>query len=316
MTDWRPPPLDPETRLRDRLDADGWRPAFVEIARQQGLPSGDLHPFSSGSDVVFGGPGFAIKLSEPRWAADIAREAATIGHVGAQLPGRAPELIATGELGGWPWVVMTRQTGVALSSVWPTLDHTQRLRLSARIGEAMAALHSIKPPVDDTWSAFMAERQETLIERHRGRGVPEHWLARMPDLLARAERPAAERLVLVHTELLDEHLFVQRDRDAKDDWEVAGFIDFAESRVGHPDYDIPALVEFIFKGEAGLLGTCLSAYGWSTAELSTAGSRRICAWGLLHRYADLCRPLAAAGAPEPADFDDLCARVYDLQTEA
>jgi len=105
--------------------------------------------------------------------------------------------------------------------------------------------------------------------------------------------------------VLDAHVLVS---ESSGDWEPCGLLDFADANVGHPDYEWAALVEFVFRGAPGCLEACLRAYG--REEHDHEEGRRLCAWGLLHEFAHLGRPLRAAGAPEPAGFDELVRRVY------
>jgi hygromycin-B 7''-O-kinase len=165
-------------------------------------------------------------------------------------------------------------------------------------------------PDDGSWPAFLEERRRGVVEHHRKLGLSEVWLARLEPFLDSV--PLREgRPVFLHTELLDEHVLVL-EREGR--WELAGVLDFADSRVGDPQYEIAALVEFIFRGEPGCLPGCLRAYGWDEQDLNHEGGRRLAAWGLLHLFGNLPRVLAVAGDPEPADFDELAERVYRLDS--
>jgi len=89
-------------------------------------------------------------------------------------------------------------------------------------------------------------------------------LARGPARLSSEGMKRARRLlpagVLLHTELLDEHVLVE-ERGGR--YELSGLIDFADGRVGPAEYDFPAPVEFLFRGQPGLLGFFLRAYGYA-----------------------------------------------------
>lgn len=306
---WTPPEVVPEEELRDCAPVDHWRAAMETIALRHGLSAGGLEPYAAGSDVVFGGEGFVIKLTDPRWAKLFPAERYFLEHLEGKLSIEVPRILAAGELEGWPYFVMTRLDDVELGEVWPKLDHEARLSLAGRIGEMTAELHALAPPeplVD--WDEFVARRREVAVAHHRRRGVSETWQARIEPFLDATPRPA-HPAVLLHTELLPAHILVAcRD----DEWRPSGLIDFMDSKVGDPDYEFAALVEFVFQAEAGCLRRCLEGYGGDAAELTRETGRRLAAWGLLHEFADLARALRAAGEPEPADFEAIVDRLYDL----
>ena len=113
----------------------------------------------------------------------------------------------------------------------------------------------------------------------------------------------------LHTELLGDHVQVRGDGSG---CHVAGMIDFADARVGHPDYEWPALVEFVFKGAAGCLRACLEGYGRPLGAGDRVESHRLAVWSLLHRYASLPRAVAAAGVPVPSGWGEWVERLYRL----
>ena len=57
--------------------------------------------------------------------------------------------------------------------------------------------------------------------------------------------------------------------------------------VGHTEYEFCAVGIFITQGNPRLLRLFLSAYGYTTAALTPAFSRRMMALLLLHRYSNL-----------------------------
>jgi hygromycin-B 7''-O-kinase len=307
---WSPPSVGDAGRLPNAAPVEQWREAMVEIARRHHLPTADLLPYPTGSDVVFGGEGFVVKLTEPRWAEEFPAERFFLEHLAGKLTIAVPEVLAEGELEGWPYLVMSRLGDRAVGEVWPELDREERLRLAVRIGEMTAELHAVPPPpAREEWDAFLVERREQVVTHHRARGVSEAWLERIEPFLDETARPPRDP-VLLHTELLGAHLLVAPGSEG---WHPSGLIDFADAKVGHPDYEFPALVEFLFAAERGCLRRCLEGYGWREEELDREGGRRLAAWGLLHEFADLGRTLRAAGDPPPVDFGELVDRLYFLE---
>ena len=306
---WTPPDHHPGDPVRPLLSSDGWREAMVAIADRHGLSSRGWQAFDTGSDVAFGGEGIVVKLTTPEWLDDFDAERFFLEHLAGRLRVETPEVVASGELEGWPYIVLSRLEGTAVGDVWPKLDDEERVRLAARLGEMVGELHALAPPAPrEDWEEFLRARRQGVVEHHAARGVDEVWLARIEPFLeevALPERPP----VLLHTEVLDAHVLVH---ETSRGWEPCGLLDFVDANVGHPDYEWAALVEFVFRGAPGCLGACLRGYGREDRELDHEGGRRLCAWGLLHEFAHLGRPLRAAGDPEPASFDELVRRVFDL----
>jgi len=301
----------PGPSVRGALPPAGWDRVIRTIAARHGLGDITPAPYESGSDVVFRLGDRVLKLSAPCWADEIENEARLCAHLEGRLPFETPSPLAHGAFEGWPYVIVSRLEGVAMADVWPGLTTAERLDLAARVGEAAAALHAVPPPQEagEDWPAFFSRMRDQLVATHRARGASEVWIERVEPFV-RAVEPLPEREpVTLHTELLGEHVLL---RESSDGWRVAGMIDLADGRAGHPEYDWAAPVMFVFKGQPGCLRALLSAYGYPDAALNEATSRRLLAWGLLHRFTSLPRMLSAVGAPAPVDLDALARRLYTL----
>lgn len=174
---WIPPTANLDATPRVALPEGRRMGAMEVICARHGLPTRGLALFASGSDVVFGGDGFVIKLSTPRWAGQIAHERRVLGMVEGALPVETPRVVAHGDVAGWPYVVMHRLEGMrSLASVWGGLHGKARRRLAGELGEVVAALHAL--PVSDAdageWAGWLAVQQAAVVERHGG-AVPAGW---------------------------------------------------------------------------------------------------------------------------------------------
>jgi hygromycin-B 7''-O-kinase len=289
---WTAPTHDPARPLRDHLPEEGWRAAAAQLAARHGLPTSDLTPFASGSDAVWAlGPGHVLKLSAPTFAAEIANEARCLDLARGRVPVRVPEVAALGDLDGWPYVITTRVPGEALGSHWPHLPRAERERLAEELGALVGALHRVHPGPPDHWAEFWRRCRTGVAARHRRPGVPEELLAEIEPFLAEVgELPATGR-VFLHTEVLGEHLLVA---PVGGRLELCSWIDFADACLGPVEYDCLAPVEFLFRGEAGLLRRFLLALGRDQRELHEGYSRQLLAWSLCHRFGSLARQLRAA----------------------
>lgn len=302
-----PPVCGPEDELRALLPVEGWRVAIAEIAARHGLSLAAALPFASGSDVVWSVGGAVVKLTGPRWTWQLDAEAHWLRQVAGRLPVATPEVLARDELAGWPYVVMTHVPGRALADVWPDLEERERLRLAADLGELTRSLHDLAVEGDaDAFTTFWETCRNDVAARHAKPGVPPALLAAMPAFLDRHDLATTPR-VLLHTELLDQHVLVD-DREGRPT--LSALIDFADARIGPAEYEFAAPVEFIFRGGPGLLRAYLHAYGVPDQDLGPARSERMLAWALSHRYGSLERMLSAVAPFEPESLTDLALRLY------
>lgn len=305
---WSPPEYDRTKELREHLPAEGWRAAVAAIAQRHSLGHSlgqkGLAPFASGSDVVWAAGDSVVKLTAPVWASEIEAEERCLRAVAGRLSVQTPEVVARGELAGWPYVVMTRVAGVALGELWPALDHAGRVRLAADLGRLVAELQAIDVgALPDEWDAFWRGCRGGVRERHARGAVPEPLLEQIEPFLASVGELDARGRRLLHTELLDEHVLAA---PRSGQVELCALIDFADGCVGPPAYETAAPVEFLFKGERGLLGAYLEALGQAG---ETCAEERL-AWALCHRFGSLARMLEAVRPAQPATLSELSMLLY------
>lgn len=317
-----PLPVLPPTwdELRDLAPHDAWAEAVRSILRKHGMPAEDPRMFDSGSDVVMRAGEVVVKLTAPKWRAELIAEAENLGRVAGHLPVQTPRVLGQGELHGWPYVITSFVPGVPLGEIWSGLGAGARVALVAELGQLLGALHRIRGASADErlWRRFLYEMRSGVVVRHASRVIsrryPDHpanaWLDRIEPFLD--AHPLSERpLAWLHTEVLGDHVFVEQRGGA---WHLSAMIDFADGRAGHPFYEMPAPVEFLFHGQRPLLRELLLSYGLAPTELGPALSRELLCWSLLHRFSSLPRMLAAAGVPTPGGFEEMAERLYGVET--
>lgn len=313
-------PVLPATwdELRDLASHEVWAEAVRQILRDHGLPDAAPQMFDSGSDVVMRAGDVVVKLTAPKWQAEILAEATNLERVAGRLPVATPRVLGRGELQGWPYVITAFVPGKPLGEVWAGLAADQKVALTRELGELLGVLHRVPGAAveERQWRRFLYEMRSGVVVRHASRlasrRYPDHpataWVDRIEPFLdahALSDRP----LAWLHTEVLGDHVFVEQ-RGGR--WRLSAMIDFADGRAGHPFYEMAAPVEFLFHGQRPLIRELLLAYGLPERELSGALSRELLCWSLLHRFSSLPRMLAAAGAPTPGSFDALAERLYGL----
>ncbi len=273
-----------------RRDEARLRPGAVEIARRHGLGGEEVARFEAGSLPVYAvGEGHVLKLYPPCHGAEFDIESSALELLQGRLPIPTPRLRATGELDGWRYVLMERLRGRPLAEVWGQVPRRERERLAEAIGAGVAALHAVDAsrsavPRRD-WPAFVAAQRAGAEEAQRKRGLDEAWVAQIAGFLERAGLEAAAPTVLLHTELMREHLLAAPD--GAGGWRLTGLIDFESALQGAAEAEFASVGLFVTCAEAGLLRRLLLAYGYAEAALDEGLQRRLMAQALLHPFSHL-----------------------------
>lgn len=307
---WKPPKTNPNVPLRKHLTEEGWRVAIAQIAQKHSLLPCELSPCASGETIVWRAGEYVIKLTTPECTYQIDAEVGCLRATEGKLSVATPQLCAHGKLAGWPYVVMGCIEGRSLAEVWPRLEHRDRRRLAHELGSLCRELHSL--PMEGFpggWASFWETVSCNVGARHMACGSPSPLLASIDTFLEKAGPLMDAQRVPLHTELTDQHVYVQ---PVAGRFELSALIDFADARIGAPHYEFGALVEFVFKGERGLLREFMLAYGVPEADLTPAYSEVLLGWSLCHQFGNLSRTLAELGPPAPSSLEQLAMRLYSL----
>jgi hygromycin-B 7''-O-kinase len=285
------PDILPATPTPDAFDALAKDDARIVaaarlVANRHRLAGAPIARFAGGSLPVFAlGPSRVLKFYPPCFPGEAEVELAVLQALEGKLPTPTPRVDADGGIDGWRWILMERLRGELLSDVWPRLSEAERHRLASPIGEALAALHRVPvPPLVSqraTWSDFVTGQLRGCCDRPRRFGLAAGWLEQIPGFLERAPLRASAS-VLLHTEVMREHFYVERRGDA---WIPSGLFDFEPAMEGDPEYEFASVGVFLSGGDARFLGALIRAYGYQ--EVDGAQRRRFLAYTLLHRYSRL-----------------------------
>lgn len=180
----------------------------------------------------------------------------------------------------------------------------------AALGQTLAALHAIRDPVLATlappdWAAFVDARRASAVERQRAKGLDEAWLAQLPAFLESVSLEPPARRVLLHTEVMREHLLVCEGAHG---WELSGLFDFEPAMYGAPEYELASVGVFVSCGDPRLLRSLLTAYGYRDDNLDEAFARRMLGYAIVHRYSNLRWYLERLPALEAPTLDALARR--------
>lgn len=305
---------DDELARSLREDPGRFRSAVDVVASRERLPSGDVDFCPDGSRPVFASDrGWVVKLYPPSESEHHRVERDAL-EVLARSDVPAPEVIASGSVEGWPYLVMTRIAGRPLTAVREDVTRDELVALMAATGELLACMHDLDASTvgwdPTTWSGFVTERRARCVDEQRALGLDDHWLAQVPDFVDRHVGPLAPPSFL-HTEVMAQHLFVDRGTDGVP--AVTGLIDLEPAMLGAPRYEFAAVGIFLTEGDAELLRVLLGAYGYEKGQLTRELQRELLAWTVLHRYAHLPWFLERMPpAPGVRTLDDLAAQWFAL----
>jgi hygromycin-B 7''-O-kinase len=176
-----------------------------------------------------------------------------------------------------------------LDEIWPGLADKAQLELASGLGRLMASLHSSPTAgleaLRADWAGFLQSQKENFLSQQQAAGTPSYWLAEsvaflrdLPPLIEPGFQP-----VLLHADLNPEHIFCERGPGG---WQITGVIDFGDAMLGHPFYEFVA-PGFMLGFSVQLRRAMLLAYGIQPDELICELSRRLMAYTLLHRFANL-----------------------------
>jgi len=286
---------------------DGDGAAAVDAIRREHSLGPGVRRFAFGSVPVFAvGDEHVVKLFPAAQRSFFNTERTALAGIEGLLPIPTPRTVGAGEHGEWLYLVMTRLKGQTLAEAWDTIEVHDRVRLIREAGEALAALHATATDglsslaVD--WPRFMEAQRASCRDRQVAKGLASPWADGIDDFLARWAPDGGDTRALLHTEIMREHLLVERREGA---WHLSGLIDFEDAMLGAPEYDFASAGIFLTAAEPGFLRVLLEAYG---GESDDELPMRIMAYALLHKYGNLRWYLERLAVPDRVGDLELLAR--------
>ena len=299
-------------------DIATWLPAMRAICHRHNLPTAPLVRQGGGTNVVFAlGEDSIIKLFPPYWKREAQADRSVATYIYGKLPVTTPQIYAYGELEGWPYIVMSRLKGTYLMDIWDSLDYENQRDLIISLGKLLASLHALPiagfSGLELDWPVFIQQRLDQCQQHHREKGVAAHWLNQIPGYLERASPlyPPDYTPVILSADLHHYHLLVE---PGDTDWQLCGFFDFDDARLGFYEYDFASAGLFMMRGRPDLLRTFLQSYGVTSTNLNEHLTHRLMAYTLLHRYRDLNWIIEDLVAnPSITTLEELARAIYGLR---
>lgn len=276
-----------------RADTSRWLPVAVDIAHGHGLKPATPHVFTTGTNLVIGlGDEVILKIFPPFLRDQFISERASLAQLRGRLRIPIPEILFEGERDGWPYLVITRLSGVVGSEVWPSLPEEQKERLLFQIGATIAEVQRVPlgelARIEPGWRRFITRQIDGCRARHTRLGLPQKFLDGFDGLLRDAVTliPLGEPDVILIGEYIPENFLLSREGD---NWDLSGLFDFGDVMPGFREYDLLGPSAFMTSGIRRRVQSLFDGFGYSAADVTADVKRRLMALMLLHRASDPIR---------------------------
>jgi hygromycin-B 7''-O-kinase len=287
-----------------RADVSRCLPAALDIARSHGLPHGDPHLYSTGTNLVIAlDDALVLKVFPPLLRHQFESERSSLSQLRGRLGIPIPEIVLEGERDQWPYLVITRLCGIIGTQAWPTLPEDQKERVLGQIGETIADVQRVPvgklSRIEPRWDQFISNQIEGCRARHARLGLPQKYLDGLDDLLrdAPALIPMNAPAVILTGEYIPENFLLSRqDRG----WRLSGLIDFGDVMTGWGEYDLLGPSAFMTAGMPRRVRSLFAGFGYANANIDPALKRRLMTLLLLHRFSDPVRHICIEGWQQKA----------------
>ena len=298
-----PSVADYESYRSWRTDASQWLPIALDIALSHGLGSAAPHMFATGTNLVVAlDSRLILKIFPPMLRSQFVSERGALMQLHGRLNLPIPEIVAEGERDGWPYLVITRLSGIVGSDVWPSLPEDEKERVLREIGAVIAEVQRIPPgallEIEPRWDVFLRRQIAGCHTRHGRLGLKAKFLDGLDDLLRDAAVPLDPPPVILTGEYIPENFLLAEDRGQ---WRLAGLFDFGDVKTGWGEYDLLGPSAFMAAGRPRRVRSLFEGFGYSSDDVNFALKRRLMALMLLHHASDPIRHICIEDWQEKAE---------------
>lgn len=287
-----------------RADASQCLPTARDIARSHGLACSSPHVFGTGTNLVVAlDDRLILKVFPPLLRSQFVSERISLAQLHGRLSVPIPEIVFEGERDQWPYLVITRLSGILGTQAWPALPEDQKERVLGQIGATIAEVQRV--PVGDLsviephWGQFISRQIEGCRARHERLRLPQKFLDELDELLRDAATliPMDAPPVILTGEYIPENFLLSAEGG---NWRLSGLIDFGDVMAGWGEYDLLGPSAFMTAGMPRRVRSLFAGFGYSNAEFDSTLKRRLMALMLLHRASDPVRHICIEGWQQKA----------------
>ena len=297
-----------------------WQQAAAAICARHQLPYASLRRSPQGENIVFFiDQRFMLKIFAP-FRDSYGRETAALEFAHGKLGIDTPELLYTGDLEGWSYLVMTQLGGFPARDAWAAINSHERMEIVSHLGAALKNLHNhvaplSHPALNRDWHGFIERQVQTCVERQRASGANPEWLERLPAYIAKRLEllPAEYNPVLLHGDIHLGNLLLTQGNGG---WKLTGVFDFGDSLCGFHEYEFVAPGVLMVQGNRELQRMFLLAYGYKESQLDMNLCARLMLLTILYECSNL-RKYAMRLVPAAVNctLDELEAAIWTFTAE-
>lgn len=272
------------------LNDDIFKNAAREIISRHHLPDESLKLLSGTNIVFLCGNDLIIKIFPPTHHSHFVNEVLVMKHLYNKLSVRTPAVEYEGEISGWAYIIMNRLDGTLLEGLWETLDHNNKIIIIRELGSLIREVHALPTlgleAIDCHWEQFITNQTKQCVAHHQARNLADSLVEQIPSYLDSVNEiiPKIHKPVILTGEYTPMNFLVEQKSGA---WHISGLIDFGDSMLGLPEYDLLGPGAFLIQGNKELLREFLISYGYLPEEMTKILSQQLTALMLLHRYSNL-----------------------------
>lgn len=284
------PVINTEQEFDENLKNDVWFDAAKEICRRHGVSYGLLKRSGHSEHVVFFvDEAFVIKIFAP-FRRCFKRETAALEFAFGKTSLKIPEIIATGKLENFDYLIMTQLIGEPLTrDIWLTLPEKEQIAVVTELADGLRELHSHDADAFGfDWQRFVEHQSKIAVERQIVAGVNPEWIEKLPAFIEANLKllPTNCRAVFLHGDVHFGNLHLQK-RDGR--WRISGLFDFADSLCGFYEFDLLAPTVLMIQGQAEVQREFFRAYGYAESDINETLRRRLMLMTVLYECSDLNR---------------------------
>jgi hygromycin-B 7''-O-kinase len=285
-----------------------WLEAAREICIRHSISFIELRRANSSDHVVFAiDDSLILKIYRP-FRNCFGREMKALEFINGKTDFEVPEILHTGELEGFDYVLMTQVKGTSIQrSDWLKFSQSQQINLIVKLASGLKQIHELNAEsFESNWSEFVRDRSSTFIERQISHQVNPKIIEALPKFIDENLKlvPLNNRNTFMHADI---HFGNLRLSNGVGNPLISGLFDFADSRCGFHEYDFLAIGVLIMQGQREIQREFFKASGYAEKDLDETMRRRLMMLTMLYESADL-RRYAMRLKPEAVDFD-----LYELE---
>jgi len=284
--------------------SDIWQTVVVAICERHQLSYKTLRRSSDGENIIFFvDDRFVVKIYLP-FRENYSRELAGLEFADSKMSIATPHIVATGEIEGWSYIVMTQLSGAQMRDVWREMEEKEQIEIVTHLGTAMKELHShpapLETPLNRDWQRFIEHQTQTTIERQKACGANPEWIASLPaypDSIPKLLSSDCKQ-VMLHGDIHPANVLLTQRNGG---WTISGLFDFGDSLCGFHEYEFVAPGVLMVQGRRELQRAMLLAYGYKEAELDLSLRSRLMLLTILYECSNL-RKYAMRLNPEAVNY--------------